>query len=69
MENTTLENLEKRVAALERGLADLLREGTKPIAWKDWRRAVGRVKRTEIAEDVDAAGREIREQDRRQASS
>jgi len=66
MENTAIENLEKRVAALEEVLAKLLNGRTHPTEWKDWRQAVGKVTRTELAEEVDAAAREIREADRRQ---
>ena len=67
MEPTTLENLEKRVAALEKGMAELL-QGQPPTGkWKDWRQAIGKGTRTELAAEVDAAAREIREADRRQA--
>jgi hypothetical protein len=69
MDQTTLESLEKRVAALERGLAQVLQGQTQASEWKDWRQAVGKVTRTELAEEVDAAAREIREADRRQAQS
>ena len=65
MKPTTLKSLEKRVAALEKSLAHLLASPAQPIKFKDWRLAVGRVKRTELAEEVDAAGRKIREADRR----
>jgi hypothetical protein len=68
MDQTTLENLEKRVAALEKSLAQVL-QGQQPTKFKDWRIAVGRVKRTELAEEVDAAGRKYREADRRKAQS
>ena len=66
MEQTILENLEKRVAALEQGLAQVMQSHPQPAEWKDWRQAVGKVTRTELAEEVDAAAREIREADRRQ---
>ena len=69
VEQTTLENLEKRVAALEKCLAQILEPRAQPAAWKDWRQAVGKVTRTELAAEVDAAAREIREADRRQAQS
>ena len=67
MKKTTLESLEKRVAALEEGLAQLQQTQSQPIVWKDWRKAVANVRRTELAEEVDAAGRKIREADRRKA--
>lgn len=69
MEQTTLESLEKRVAALEIGLAKVLQVQPQGREWKDWRLAVAKVARTELAEEVDAAAREIREADRRQAQS
>jgi hypothetical protein len=66
---TTLESLEKRVAALEHGMAEWLRARSTPADWKDWRAAVGQFSPTELSEEVDAAGREIREADRRQCDS
>ena len=50
---------------LEQGLAQLL--NVQAGQWKDWRLAVAKAKRTELAHEVDAAAREIREADRRQA--
>jgi len=38
-----------------------------PRKFKDWRKAAGVVTRTELAEEVDAAAREIREADRRKS--
>ena len=67
MEHTTLEDLEKRVAALEKGMAQWQQAHPSAMEWKDWRLAIGTVTRTELAEEVDAAGREIREADRRLA--
>jgi ribosomal protein L29 len=68
MKATTLKDLEKRVAALEESLAQLMQsQPQQPMKFKDWRIAVARVKRTELAEEVDAAGRKIREADRRKA--
>lgn len=69
MKQTTLESLEKRVEALELSLAQALQSQSKPQPgkFKDWRIAVSRVKRTELAEEVDAAARKIREADRRKA--
>ena len=69
MDQTPLEDLEKRVAALEKGLAQFMQTQAQPGAWKDWRQAIGKVTRTELAEEVDAAGREIREADRRESQS
>ena len=67
MKNTTLESLEKRVEALELCLAQALQSKPQPGKFKDWRVAVARVKRTELAEEVDEAARKIREADRRKA--
>ena len=69
MEQTTLENLEKRVAAIEKCLAQIMQPPAQPLQWKDWRLAVGKIARTELAEELDAAAREIREADRRRAQS
>lgn len=69
MKKTTLEALEKRVAALEKSLAQVLQEQPQPGQFKDWRKAVGKFKRTELSEEVDAAGRKIREADRRKTGS
>jgi hypothetical protein len=69
MKKPTLKSLEKRVAVLEEGLAQLLPSTSSGIVWKDWRQAVGKYRATEISEEVDAAGREIREADRREAQS
>ena len=68
MKHSDFENLEKRVAALEKSLAQVL-QGQQPTKFKDWRLAVGKYKRTELSEEVDAAGRKIREADRRKTGS
>jgi hypothetical protein len=67
MKKITLESLEKRVAALEKSLAQVVQAPPPPGKFKDWRQAVGKVTRTELAEEVDAAARKIREADRRKA--
>ena len=69
MKKTTLESLEKRVAALEKSLAQVMQVQPPVGAFKDWRKAVGKFKRTELSEEVDAAGRKIREADRRKTGS
>ena len=69
MKKPTLESLEKRVAALEESLAQVLQAQPKPGKFKDWRLAVGKYKPTEVTEAVDAAGRKIREADRRKTGS
>ena len=68
MKKTTLESLEKRLAELEERVAQLLPRTSKGIVWKDWRLAVGKRKRTEMAEKIDEAGRKIREADRRKTA-
>ena len=69
MKKPTLESLEKRIAALEKSLAEVMQAPPQPGQFKDWRLAVGNFKRTELSEEVDAAGRKIREADRRKAKS
>lgn len=69
MKKTTLKSLEKRIAELEERVAQLLPRTSKGIVWKDWRLAVGKIQRTEMAEEIDAAGRKIREADRRKTAS
>ena len=69
MKQTTLESLEKRVVAIEKSLQQLLRAQDETVSWKDWRKAIGRYKATELTEEIDAAGRKIREADRRKAAS
>jgi hypothetical protein len=67
MKQTTLASLEKRVAALEKGLAQILQARTQNGQWKDWRQAVGKFRATELSQEVDEEGRKIREADRREA--
>jgi hypothetical protein len=69
MKKTTLESLEKRVAALEKSLAQVLQPPPLPGKFKDWRLAVGKFKPIELSEEVDAAGRKIHEADRLKTSS
>ena len=69
MKKTTIESLEKRVAELEERVAQLLPRTSKGIVWKDWRLAIGKRKRTAMAEEIDEAGRKIREADRRKTGS
>jgi len=69
MKKTTLESLEKRVATLEKSLAQVLQTQPQPGEWKDWRQAVGKFRPTDLSAEVDAAGRKIREADRRKTGS
>jgi hypothetical protein len=68
MAQITLESLARRVAALEKGMAELSSQAI-PGRWKDWRKAVGKFLPSEISEEVDAAGRRIRESDRRKSKA
>jgi hypothetical protein len=70
MSQTRLESLEERVAALEKRLAELLSPTTiAPARFKDWRRAIGTFAGDdEVMQEIDAAGREYREADRRDTS-
>jgi len=65
----TLKSLEKRVAALEKGMAEWLTAQANRGQWKDWRKAVGHFVPTELSEEVDAAGRKIRQPDRRKSKA
>ncbi len=65
----TLRSLEKRVAALEKGMAEWLSLQANRGQWKDWRKAVGHFVPSELSEQVDAAGRKIREADRRKSKA
>ena len=69
MPETPLEKLERRVAALEEGMARWLSTSPTNGAWKDWRLAAGHFTPTDLTEEVDAAGREIRAADRRQVDA
>lgn len=64
----TLESLAERVATLERELAELRGAPPRPGRFKDWRRAVGMFPNNEFQKQIDEAGREIRESDRREAT-
>jgi hypothetical protein len=68
MAQITLKSLAERVAALEKGMAELSSQAVL-AGWKDWRKAVGKFVPSEISEEVDAAGRRIREDDRRKSKA
>jgi hypothetical protein len=68
MKKPTLADLEKRVAELEARIAKLEPLASNGIVWKDWRLAVGKIKRTEIQEAIDEEGRKYREADRRKTA-
>lgn len=69
MKKTTLKSLEKRIAELEERVAQLEPRKSNGIVWKDWRLAVGKFRPSDISEEIDKAGRKIREADRREAQS
>jgi hypothetical protein len=67
MATLTLETLAQRVTALEQEMAQWRQAHPQPSPpWKDWRQAVGHFTPSELSEEVDAAGRAIREADRQQ---
>jgi hypothetical protein len=68
MKKATLKSLAKRIAELEERVAQLEPKTKNGIVWKDWRLAVGKRKRTALSEEIDEAGRKIREADRRKTS-
>ena len=69
MVTLSLENLEQRVAALEKNVARLLQGPERQQRFKDWRQAVGVVPGSDLMKEIDEAGRAIREADRRDSSS
>jgi hypothetical protein len=69
MSTITLENLEQRLAALEREVAQLRQAQRPRPSFKDWRQAVGMFPGNDFMKQIDEAGREIREADRQETSS
>ena len=59
-------SLEKRVAELERQLAELLPRGEEPSA-TSWRETVGMFSHDPLMKEIDAAGQAWREADRAKA--
>jgi len=59
-------SLEKRVAELERQLAELLSRGEMPSA-TSWRETVGMFSHDPLMKEIDAAGQAWREADRAKA--
>ena len=58
---TTLDDLEKRVAALERDMKLRSPIPTSTLEWKDWRQTLDRFTPSEMSQEIDAAGQAIRE--------
>jgi hypothetical protein len=69
MSTLTLEHLERRLAALEKEVAQLRQAQQPPPRSKDWRQAVGLFPGDELMKQIDEAGRAIREADRQETSS
>jgi len=69
MATSSLETLEQRVAALEKNMARLLLAQEQRPAFKDWRQAVGLFPGNELMNQIDEAGRAIREADRQNPAS
>ena len=67
MATTSLEQLEQRVAALEKDMARLLQSAARPLRFKDWRQALRTAPGSDLMKEIDEAGRAIREADRRDA--
>jgi molybdenum-dependent DNA-binding transcriptional regulator ModE len=60
-------SVEERISALERTVAKLVEMQRPSDRGKDWKRTVGMFSGNKLMKEIDAAGREIREQDRQQA--
>ena len=59
--------VEERISALERTVAELVQSQRSAGRVKDWKRTVGMFSGNELMKEIDAAGQEIRKQDRLQA--
>ena len=59
--------LEKRVAALEKKVAELTERALSPPVREDWRSTVGMFAGNALMKEIDEEGRRIREADREQA--
>jgi len=60
-------SLERRVAALEKQVAQLMANGVVTPPRKDWRRTVGMFAGDEMMKRIDEAGQAWREQERRKS--
>jgi hypothetical protein len=69
MSTITMENLEQRLAALEKEVAQLRQAKQPRPCFKDWRQAIGMFPGDDFMKQIDEAGREIREADRQETSS
>lgn len=59
--------VEERISALERTVADLVQSRQSTGRVKDWKRTVGMFSGNEPMKEIDAAGQKIREMDRKRA--
>ena len=69
MSAITLENLEQRLVALEKEVAQLRQAQQPRPCFKDWRQAVGMFPGNDFMKQIDEAGREIRETDRQETET
>ena len=60
-------NVEERISALERTVAELVQSRRSAGRLKDWQRTVGMFSGNELMKEIDAAGQKLREQDRQRA--
>jgi hypothetical protein len=58
-------SVDQRISALERAVAGLIQLRGPADRVKNWKRTVGMFSGNELMKEIDAAGRKIREQDRR----
>ena len=59
-------NVEERLSALERAVAQLV-QSRRSTGVKDWKRTVGMFSGNELMKEIDAAGQRIRDQERQRA--
>jgi hypothetical protein len=60
-------NVDERLSALERTVAQLVQWRRATGRGKDWKRTVGMFSGNELMKEIDAAGQKIRDQDRQRA--
>jgi hypothetical protein len=58
-------NLERRVASLERKVADLISSKKEDLRAKDWQRTIGMFAGDDVMKDIDAETARIRDEERR----
>ena len=59
--------VEERISALDRTVAELVQSRRPAGRMKDWQRSVGMFSGNELMKEIDAAGQQLREQDRQRA--